>query len=200
MMLLKRLVLDDRAAMAAEFAFVLPLMLILIFAVIDGGRFIWEYNRAEKATQMGARMAAVIDPVAGGISTTDFTGVGGLVAGDPIPASTMPDITCDEAMCACTSCPAGLPGTYNATAFNDVVDRMKDYFPAIAAANVEVVYRGSGLGYAGDPTGPDISPIVTVRLKSLQFTPITSFMLTTISMPAFSTSLTAEDMVGNKSN
>lgn len=200
MMLLKRLILNDRAAMAAEFAFVLPLMLILIFGVIDGGRFIWEYNRAEKATQMGARMAAVIDPVAGGISTTDFTGVGGLVAGDPIPSSAMPDITCDDSHCACSGCPAGLPGTYNATAFTDVVNRMKDYFPAIAGTNVEVIYRGSGLGYAGDPTGPDISPIVTVRLKSLQFTPITSFMLTTISMPSFNTSLTAEDMVGNKSN
>ena len=38
-------------------------MPILLFAIIDGGRFAWEYNRAEKATQIGARMAVVTDVI-----------------------------------------------------------------------------------------------------------------------------------------
>ena len=128
------------------------------------------------------------NPVAGGLNSTDFTGVSGLKVGDPIPAATVPAITCTDSSCTCSGCPGGLPGTYNSAAFTALVSRMADMKPDIKAANVEVVYSGSGLGYAGDPTGADVSPLVTVRLKSLQFTPVTSFMLATISMPSFSTS------------
>lgn len=177
---------------------VLPLLLILLFGIIDGGRFMWEYNRAEKATQMGARFAAVTDPVAGGISTTSFVGVGGLTVGSTIPASAMPDVTCDNSSCTCTSCPSGIPGTYSATAFSNIVARMQEFDPQITAANVEVVYRGSGLGYAGDPTGAAISPLVTVRVKNLQFQPLTAFMLATVPLPSFTTSLTAEDLSGSQ--
>ncbi len=197
---LRRLLSDQRANSAAEFALVLPLTLILLFGIIDGCRFMWEANRAEKATQMGARMAAVTNPVAGGLNSTDFTGVSGLKVGDPIPAATVPAITCTDLSCTCGGCPGGLPGTYNSAAFTALVSRMADMKPDIKAANVEVVYSGSGLGYAGDPTGADVSPLVTVRLKSLQFTPVTSFMLATISMPSFSTTLTAEDLVGTASD
>jgi hypothetical protein len=199
-MILRKLFADHGAATAAEFALVLPLLLILLFGVIDGGRFIWEYNRAEKATQMGARIAAVTDPVASGITTADFTGVGGLAVGDSIPASAVPAITCNNSACSCTGCPGGLPGAYNAQAFTNILNRVKAFEPAVTAANLEVVYQGSGLGFAGDPTGPDVSPIVTVRLKDLQFTPITSLLLTSITLPGFSTSLTAEDLVGNVAN
>lgn len=206
MMVLRRLLNDRRAESAAEFALVLPLTLVLLFGIIDGCRFMWEVNRAEKATQMGARMAAVINPVAGGLATADFTGqsCNGTVlkAGDPLTncANILPQITCTDSSCTCSNCPGGLPGTYNSTAFTSLVSRMADMKPDIKAANVEVVYSGSGLGYAGDPTGADISPLVTVRLKSLKFTPVTSFMLTTINMPDFSTTLTAEDLVGTASD
>lgn len=200
MMLLRRLARDQRGSSAVEFAMVVPLTLILLFGIIDGGRFAWEFNRAEKATQMGARMAVVTNPVAGGITTADFTGVGGLKVGDPIPANVLPDITCTNSTCDCSGCPSGLPGTYDSVAFGNIVNRLALFDPQITAANVEVVYRGSGLGYAGDPTGPDLSPLVTVRLKGMQFAPVTSFMLASVTMPDFSTTLTAEDLVGTQSN
>jgi Flp pilus assembly protein TadG len=73
MMLLRRLARDQRGSSAVEFAMVVPLTLILLFGIIDGGRFAWEFNRAEKATQMGARMAVVTNPVAGGITTAVFS-------------------------------------------------------------------------------------------------------------------------------
>ena len=38
-------------ASAAEFALVLPILLILLLGIIDAGRWLWTYNRAEKATQ-----------------------------------------------------------------------------------------------------------------------------------------------------
>ena len=184
----------------AEFAMVLPLLVILLFAIIDGGRFIWEYNRAEKATQVGTRMAVVTDIVSTGLRDNDYVGVDGLTAGQRIPASSLGTIVCNDTGCNCTGACTGVGAGYNGAAFANLVDRMNDIKPDITAANVEVVYRGSGLGYAGDPTGMSISPLVTVRLEGLQFQPITSLTLATISMPAFTTTLTAEDSVGSFSN
>lgn len=205
-MILRQLLRDRKGASAAEFALVLPFLLLLLFGIIDGGRFVWEYNRAEKATQMGARMAVVIDPVAGGVWSASLVGVNcagnSLVAGNTLSAcpGVVPAMTCNSSTCACSGCPTGLPGTYNSTAFTNIVNRMKEFDPEISPANVEVVYQGSGLGYVGDPNGPAFTPLVTVRLKQLQFAPITSLVLATISMPSFSTTLTGEDLIGNVSN
>jgi hypothetical protein len=63
-----------------------------------------------------------------------------------------------------------------------------------------VKYSGSGLGFAGDPNGAEVSPLVTVELTGLQFTPITSLLFQNITMPSFSTTLTAEDLSGSQSN
>src|SRR5215208_476868 len=100
MVMLRALWSDCRAASAAEFALVLPFLLALLFGVIDAGRFMWEYNRAEKATQAGARMAVVTDVVADGIRTTNFVGqnIGGsiMTQGQRLPASALPPVTCNN--------------------------------------------------------------------------------------------------------
>ena len=63
--MLCRLILDRRASSAAEFALVLPAALLLLFGIIDVGRYAWQLNEYEKATQMGARHAVMLD---GGVS------------------------------------------------------------------------------------------------------------------------------------
>ena len=191
---------DRHGSSSAEFALVLPLLLIFLFGIIDAGRFLWEYNRAEKATQMGARMAVVTDVVASDLVTNDYVGIDGLAEGDPIPASALGTITCDDVQCSCTGACVGIGGGRNDAAFTNIVDRMKQMKPNITPANVEVLYSGSGLGYAGDPSGMDVSPLVTVRLKDLEFRPITSLLFASFDMPSFTTTLTAEDSVGNLSN
>jgi hypothetical protein len=77
---------------------------------------------------------------------------------------------------------------------------MKAMYPAISADNVQLNYTGSGIGYAGDPHGMQIAPVVTVELTGLQFVPITSFLLASVTMPDFRTSLTSEDASGSQSN
>lgn len=205
MVALVRLLRHRGGAAAAEFSLVLPLLLLFIFGIIDCGRFMWTVNLAEKATQEGTRYAVVTSPVASAIATTDFVGVDGLGQGDRIPASELPTITCTSS--SCTGCSGAVACTYNATAFNNIVARMKIYYPAINAANVIVQYSGSGIGFAGDPLAdsnwpnhPQIQPLVTVKLQSLTFKPVTGLLLATISLPSFSTTLSAEDLSGTHSN
>ena len=81
---------------------------------------------------------------------------------------------------------------------------MRAMYPNISANNVRVEYSGSGLGYAGNPNGIEISPLVTVRLVGtqaapLQFRPITTLLLANFSLPDFRTTLSSEDASGSNS-
>jgi Flp pilus assembly protein TadG len=213
-MLAGRLIRSTSGASAAEFGLVLPLFLILLFGVIDAGRFMWESNEAEKATQVGARVAVVTDPLSSGLRDEDYAGkvVGGttLAAGALIPAAALGSIKCTSTGCTCETapCPSSL-GTFNTTLFtNVVVTRMKQMYPSIQAANVVVRYKGSGFGFAEAASGGgggvteqmEISPLVTVTLTGVQFRPLTTFALKSVTMPDFATTLTAEDASGSVSN
>ena len=199
----RNLFANTDGASAAEFALVVPLLTLLLFSVIDAGRFMWEYNRAEKATQAGARIAIVTDVVDGGMIAPNYVGVGGLTQGDRIPASVLGIDTCAGSACTCTgTCPTGVPGTFNTAAFNAIVQRMQYMSPSIKSSNVVIEYRGSGLGFAGDPDSsrPQISPLVTVKLTGMTFRPLAFLTFAAFSMPDFATTLTAEDLSGTASN
>ena len=192
-MIFRRL-LDDRAGgSAAEFALVLPLLILFLFGIIDAGRWMWINNRGEKAAQMGARMAVVTSPVSSAV-TDNYVGAcsPALTQGDLIPASCFSTVTCTDSTCS--------SGTADQVAFRRIVDRMHAFFPDIQYSNVTLKYSSAGLGYAGNPNGPDLSPLVTVEVSGLVFTPISGLMLVNAPLPNFSTSLTAEDSVGTQSN
>ncbi len=209
--MIRKIIQDRSGSSAVEFTIVLPLLLVFLLGLVDAGRWVWTYNREEKATQMGARFAVVADPVSPGVSAS-FLGVGGLTQGDIIPASAFGKITCTgsgsgasiTATCTCTTTPCPTLGTANSTAFKNILQRMQLFLPELSASNLAVEYSSSGLGYAGDPYGRDLSPFVTVKIgapaTALTFTPLTSFLLTTVSMPSSTTSLTAEDLTGSDSN
>lgn len=200
--MMRRLRLDTGGNSAAEFALVLPLLMIALFGIIDGGIYFWEVNKAEKATQMGARFAVVTDPVAQGLVDEDYVGQYGLTQGDVIPATALDPVVCtDSGDCSCTgNCPGDL--TRDSAAFDAIVDRMQMFKQDITAAQVIVTYTGSGVGYAGDPNGMEIAPLVTVELDNATFTPLTSMLFGGISvnLPTFRTTLTAEDSSGSTSN
>ena len=193
---------DTRAASAAEFVLVLPLLTLVVFATIDAGWYAWQINLAEKATQAGARMAVVTDPVASGLATEDYnTATYGLTQGDTIPVTALGLLTCKGSSCTCTTAPCPATLTFNTGAFNAIVGRMQAYDSSVKAANVVVEYRGSGLGFAGDPAGMQIAPLVTVRLQNMRMNALSSFVWkAAINLPDFAYSLTMEDGSGSNSN
>jgi Flp pilus assembly protein TadG len=199
---LVRLLRCRRAAAGAEFALVLPLLLLLLFGVIDAGRFLWEFNEAEKATQMGVRYAVVTDPVPSALSTYSFAISDGISQGSAVPTTNFDSATCNNSTCSCT--PGGgfcTANTYNGTAFTNIVNRMSAFYPPIGPSNVTVKYKNVGLGFAGDPDNPNVSALVTVKLTGLAFHPIICLVFAcSISMPNFSAALTLEDASNNGVN
>lgn len=196
--------LRDQRGMAAEFALVLPLLLIFVLGTIDVGIYAWRINQAEKATQIGARWAAVTNPLATEIATATYVNVnvgGTLVTqGDRIPAGALGVLTCTSSGCTCSTAPC--PGTtFDAAAFTSLSTRMQQIYPAITNANIQVQYSGSGLGFAGDPNGPELAPLITVRLLNMSYTPVVlSPIGGTVGLPDFAYSITAEDARGTSSN
>jgi hypothetical protein len=205
--MLRRFFSDLRGSTAAEFALVLPAALLLLFGVIDVGRYAWQLNEYEKATQMGARYAVVTDVASEGLADEDLTYVGDtscgstLIAGQTICAAALGEIVCTSTACTCTgNCPDDA-NSLDEYAFANIVARMRAYQPRISAADVRVEYRGSGLGFAGDPHKPEISPLVTVRVEGAIYRPITlSPFGGSVSLPDFSYALTLEDGQGTASS
>ena len=202
MIRLAAFVRDQRGASAAEFALVLPLLMIVLFGSIDIGRYGWNLSQAQKATQIGARWAAATDMIPSDLYTYSFATSGGIPQGTTVNATAFPGVICDNTGCRCPAggtCNYGM--TANTAAFNRLVARMADIYPDLTAANVQVTYAWSGLGFSGDPNGADVAPLVTVSLRNLQFAPFTAFVWGgQFNLPSFAYSLPMEDGSGTSSN
>lgn len=179
---------------AVEFALVALLLVTFIFGAIDLGRLAWEWNRAAEATQAGARTAVVNDMVAANWQTYNaLEEITGIKAGDTVETG---DVSPNPVVCDSTGCDGDAsPGFFNEAAFDRIVTRMQAVNPSIQPENVEIAYTHVGLGFAGNPFGSDISPLVTVSLKDMVFQFITPGLsgLAEINMPPFLTTLSGED-------
>jgi len=212
---------DKRASSASEFALVLPLLIIFLIGIIDVGRFLWVANSAEKAAQMGVRYAVVTTPVSAAISSYNFVTSGEVIPGEAVPVSVFGSLTCTYTVksgassCSnCTGMACSSPGANFTTSdnirFSALVSYMGKFFskinrstdPSNENAKIIIVYNNSGLGYAGDPSGLSISPIVTVQMTGFKFTPTLFNFLGSpnINLPNFQSSLTMEDGQGTTSN
>jgi hypothetical protein len=177
-----RLARDQCGAVLVEVTITMTFMFVFVLGSIDFLFAFYQWNAAAKAVLVGARIAAVSDPVAAGLNNLSVAVVGPLAP----PGARMPPfvVRCDGAAAACTcegTCP-GLTG-YDTAAMNTIVfgrgssscfdassayyAGMCDILPRITAANVVIVYAETGLGYVGRPNGP--APTITVALQNLPF-------------------------------
>lgn len=200
---LSSIIRQDDAASSVEFALVLPLLILFLFGIIDVGRYMWLLNRVEKATQMGARMAVVTGMVPTDLASANFGFT--LGQGAQIPKSSFGSMQCSSngttASCSCVLNCSGIGTTADNANFNRVADRMTLISGVVGRSKVQITYTNSGLGYAGDPTGPDVAPIVTVSAVGVGFQSLLGrFFGINLTLPTVSSSLTLEDGQGNASN
>lgn len=204
---LSAFVRDQRGASAAEFALVLPLLLLFLLGTIDVGLYAWSINRAEKATQTGARWAVATDIIDGNLAAYSFAASGGIPQGTVVDATNFPGVTCESGNGTTVTCTCESGGTCNWTpvgdsaAFTTLVNRMSQIDGNVTATNVVVKYSWSGLGFSGDPNGPDVAPLTTVSLRNMDYTPITTLLFdASVPLPSFAYTLTMEDGSGTVSN
>src|SRR6516165_2521925 len=201
---------DQQGSVLVEVTIMLSATLVLVLGAIDFLLLFYQWNAAAKAVQIGARLAALSDPVASGLNNLSQAAMSASVP----PGAAMPNfvVTCDgrTATCTCNGVNA-CRGGYDRAAMNTIVfgrgssscsdaksaDNvgMCDIFSRITPANVKIVYAQTGLGYAGRPGGP--MPTITVSLQNL---PFQFFFLRGLmgfhdfQIPASTVSLTAEDL------
>ena len=201
---------DQRGISSIEFALVATVFFTMIFGLIDFSRAMWEWNAAAKATQFGARHAVVSDIVS--VDYKDFSGlsVSGVTAGNKVPLKDaggndiIAPIFCSDSdpgaglAIGCGTSLGGLSAAKaDAVAFLAIVVEMQKMYGRIEAHNVVVEYRHIGMGFAGNPIGPDIDPLVTVKLRDMEFDFVTPGFtgIFTLNLPDFAASLTGEDHV-----
>jgi hypothetical protein len=206
----RRSLWDDYAgAVFAEFAILLPIVVTVICGSIDFLYAFYQWNAAAKAVEVGARIAAVSDPVAPGLNNLSNEAVlNGAMPRNPMPTFA---VTCESDACSCVgTCYDFLDGSFGSAAMNRIVfgrgstacgdaasyyaTGMCDVLSSITPANVVIVYRQTGLGYAGRPGGP--APTITVSLQNMQFHFffLSALLGIHIAMPAMTTTITAEHL------
>ncbi len=187
---LKRLKSNQSGATLVEFTLVLLIMLLMTFGIVEFGYAGYQWANAEAATQRGVRLAATRDAAI--INIPDCgAGVTGVALGQPCSTDA-------GSYNWSASCNAGAGGANcNAATLALIVAEMQRSYPDIAAANVNVIFSGAGLGFQG--LGRPV-PIVTIELSGLTFDFVVLDALiglpNQIAMPAFRASLPGEDLQG----
>jgi len=198
-----------------EGVIVLPLVLLVFAVLVEFGFAVFQWNQTVKAMQLGARMAAVSEPVADDLSflTDDYP----VVEGGPTPSPTASPkaIQCTAGNCALlgTGADGGTAPNLNADAMawliegsdwgqanscnpsSDPRPGMCDFNAQINEDNVVITYHRSGLGYVGRPDGPVMT--VTVGISGLTFNlPLVGALIgvNEIEIPANPVTVTSEDM------
>jgi hypothetical protein len=192
---LDRLAKDTSGTTAAEFALVILIFVSIILGSIDFSRQAWEINLAKTAVREGARLAAVRPIVSTYLQNLDPIAAGFVAGnGDPIPAGSVDTKTCRGAT---RTCEGGSSSTaMNDVVFDEIVTRMQRYNPRIQRANVVIIYRHVGLGFAGNPFGPDVEPEISVYLTGMTVSrgALSLFGVRTLSMPSLISTISSEDL------
>jgi hypothetical protein len=186
MLMMSRFRRDQDGGVLVETTVMMSILFVFLLGSVDFLFAFYQWNAASKAVQLGARIAAVSDPVAQNLGSLS-TNVSGNPQ-DPMPSFS---VTCDghAASCTCTGTCTGV-GNYNATAMNRIVygrgnsgscnaptrvyfAGMCNMFSGLTPDNVKIIYASpansnGGQGIVGEPDGRPV-PLVQVSLQRLNF-------------------------------
>lgn len=201
MSFVRRYFQNNNGAVTVEASLISSIMLALTIAAFEICYGFFQWNTAQQSARIGARLAATTQPVSDALLI--MTGLeSGAQPGEP-----MPDYIhiCDGASESCSA------GGFNDSAFDEILygpdddgicgntakarRGICDTYGGVGRENLEIEYRNSGLGRAGNPASP--APIITVTLKDLEFDFALLRYFTPSSlraMPTIRVTVVAEDM------
>jgi hypothetical protein len=195
---------DQSGATMVETAIVMPLLLTLLLGFVDFGYAFYQWNSANKAVQMGARLARISTPVASGLASEGKTPSNSLDVGNAVPAGTY-DYICTANTAGAVSCVCGTGScialTANQTSFDAIYNGsgsragMHTFLPTLKKSEVRVQYTASGLGYWTRPSGPVPTITVSIVGHPFQFFFLGGLLgFGNITMPSMLSTVTGEDL------
>ncbi len=159
---------DERGASFLEFTAVFSIVMLLTMGVVSLALVMVTWAQANRATQVGARVAATNAPVAQDISTTITGSSSSITVGtacfnpvtgvDALTCVVAPEVTCavnssDTGVCIDSG---GVIKTFSEPAFTDIFNAMQDQFLSreLDRQQVVVKYTPLKLGYVGRTDTP----------------------------------------------
>ncbi len=144
---------EEKAGATVEFVALMPAFFLLTFFIFEIIIAVLWVGTAEKAVQLGARLAVVSDYAVNGLTATSTNALAAGFFGQPCSAGACVAFTTQ-------TCTGGTGAQCNATKFNAIVNRMSRISNLIQSQYVTISYTYVGLGYAGG----QVVPRVTVTL------------------------------------
>lgn len=179
---------DTAGSSMIEFSLLMGLLMLFTFSIVDGGYIMYQFNSAQKATQMGARVAATRSPVVTGLNDCGVANINNVFAGtdcSEVPGS-------DSWSVVCTSSGGA---QCDAAARARVLAEMQRVYPSIDDSNLVITFSGVGLGYVGRAVP---IPAVTVQLQNIQYNYVAVGQLlnfgTVLNFNTTQTTVIAEDL------
>ena len=160
---------DERGTSIAEFAIVAGVFFMIIFGIIEFGRLLYTHNALTDAARRGARYAVIHE-----------TEVGVATDGSPQIAKCVKNVV--------------IYGETHITAYPGCDPTGPPLINGIQTATIETEYNGVDLD--GDPDSPNPYGMnlgtATVTIKNFTFNLSIPFLGRPLTMPAYTTTLTAE--------
>ncbi|PDT39444.1 MULTISPECIES: TadE/TadG family type IV pilus assembly protein [Sinorhizobium] len=189
---------DESGVALTEALITFPIVMLMFATFIEFGYAMSQWNQTVKALQMGARLAAVSDPL-----TSDFGEMFPTEADDPLnngnatPNDATISSTCGPDLANCSDelsrIVLGSDGACGTA--GDPRPGICDINWRIQPENLVVTYQRSGLGYWGRPEGPVLTMRLEVRDVTLEMLFLGPLLgLDEIAVPAHPVTITTEDL------
>ncbi len=198
--ILRRFSHNERGTALVELGIVIPLFLLVIFAIVEYGRLYWSVTTAQKAMHIASRMATVGPPLCGALPAS-HTLASGAPTSTKFGTLCRGNNVCDPNPTLPSPCSLDTSTPYG----NRIWTKIRPLLPPNASVNnVQFTYsHDTRLGFLGGP----YTPVVTAEIQNLQFDfvlPIGALAAlasgnpstspTSITIPSMSTSVSGEDL------
>jgi hypothetical protein len=198
---------DEGGSSLVEFALVSFGLLSLTMAIIDFSRATWQWNAAQKATQVAARIAVVRDPLYLPIKfhfncdPQPPVELLGMLCLDSTasPPTMRPECDFGTVVCTKEGCNGQAYETDQAQQFAETYDAMLRAYPFLEDAFVTITYTPTTLGFIGKPGGPIVEVTAEISGVTFEFSAMLplQWFPTSMAMQTFRTTLTSEDLSDN---
>jgi len=158
---------EERGGPTIDFVMVLLPVLMFIFTIIDFTLAFHMTSNAQKAAQLGARLAAVADPVHTLVpATNELNPTNGQLGDACYQAAGDACLTPATLIWDCDG--ASLAAACDSDAFALIHNRVQDLYPLVDRARIRITYRYMRLGTAGGPFVPLVSVTIKERPSPVQ--------------------------------